>query len=192
MAYEQERASILQIVNAHSSVPVRPEFSTPAARLIIRRCATLKRKPPMVIQRFMDRVEDRPQGSAGGRDKTARDFFRKDYQDLPEERKGQVQDLHSAMFNPATPHPYFKAGLTFAEGHSLLVETYREESKRDLPKELQAAMIDFRNGLEKDLDESAKAHGFYQEYSRANQALRIAAVGPHRINQSTPIVTARR
>ena len=191
MAYEQERAAILQIVDKHSSVPVRPEFSTPAARLIVRRCETLKRKPPLVIQRFLDRA-DGPQGHDGVRDKMARDFFQTDYAALPEEKKMQVQDVHSHIFNPATPHPYTKAGMTFAEGHHLLLETYREEAKRDLPKELQAAMIDFRNGLEKDLDESAKAHGFYQEYSQANQNLKIATGPPHRINQSIPIVTARR
>jgi hypothetical protein len=191
MAFEAERGSIAQIVDRHSSVPVRAEFSTPAARLIVRRCEVLKRRPPLVIQRFLDRV-DGPRGTDGVRDKMARDFFQKDYAALPEDKKGQVLDLHNHMSNPATPHPYFKAGLTFAQGHNLLIETYREESKRDLPKELQAAMIDFRNGLEKDLDEAAKHAGFYQAYSLANQTLRIAAAGPHRINQSTPIVTARR
>lgn len=191
MAFEAERESISQIVDKHSSVPMGAEFSTPSARLIFRRCETLQRKPPLVIQRFMDRA-DGPQGHDGVRDKMARDFHGRDYKDLPEDKKGQVNDLHSALFNPATPHPYFKAGFTFGQGHGLLVEIYREEAKRDLPKELQAAMIDFRKGLEKDLDEAAKAHGFYLEYSRANQALLVAAAGPHRINQSIPIVTARR
>jgi hypothetical protein len=191
MAFEAERGRILQIADQHSSVPVRPEFSTPAARAIVRRCEEIKRKPPMVIQRFMDRANG-PKGKEGVRDKMARDFFRKDYESLPEAQKGQVDDVHSQLFNPATPHPYFKAGLTFAEAHSLLLDTYREETDRKLPQELQAAMIDFRCGLERDLDESAKTHGFYKAYSDANQALKIATAGQHRVNQSTPMATARR
>jgi len=191
MAYEQEREGIAQIVDKHSSVPVRPEFSSPAARLIVRRCQTLRRKPPLAIQRFLDRA-DGPKGQDGIRDKMARDFHGRDFQDLPEDKKNGVRELESAMSNPATPHPYFKAGLTFAQAHSLLIETYREETNRTLPQELRAALADFRTGLEKDLDESAKAHGFYQEYSKANQALRIAAAGPHRASQTIPMVTARR
>ena len=111
---------------------------------------------------------------------------------MPEEKKQQVIDAERALSNPAGQPPYFKAGLTFAEGHSLLVETIREEDKRNLPQELQTALADFGTALSKDLDDSAKHAGFYKSYSDANQALKIATAGPHRINQSIPIVAARR
>jgi hypothetical protein len=191
--YERERGQIEAIADKHGDVPVIPEFAAPAARLIIRRCATLRISPPLVIRRFQDRAEG-PKGPHGAQDKIGRDFYGTEYANLPPDRKAEVDSLHGALVsdNPATGHPYLKPGFNFAQARHLLIETYREESGRRYPQEIQTALADFRTGLEKDLDEAAKHAGFYPEYSRANTALRIATAGPHRAGQSIPIVTARR
>jgi hypothetical protein len=193
MAYEQERANIEAVADKHSHVPVIPEFSAPVARLILRRCATLKISPPLVVRRFQDRAEG-PKGQNGAVDKIGRDFYGKEYSDLTPDKRAEVDSLHSALgnHNPATGHPYLKPGLTFAQARHLLIETYKTEANEHYPQEIRTALADFRTGLEKDLDESAKAHGFYQEYSKANQALRIATAGPHRAGQTIPMITVRR
>jgi len=193
MAYEQERANIEAVADKHSHANVVPEFSAPVARLIMRRCATLKISPPLVIRRFQDRAEG-PQGPNGAVDKIGRDFYGKEYSDLTPEQRAEVDSLKSSLTyeNPATGHPYLKPGFTFAQARHLLIETYRAEATERYPQEIRTALVDFRTGLEKDLDESAKTHGFYPEYSRANQNLRIAAAGPHRASQTIPMVAARR
>jgi hypothetical protein len=193
MAYEQERGQIEAIAEKHGHVPVIPEFSAPVARLIVRRCATLKISPPLVIRRFMDRAEG-PQGPNGAVNKIGRDFYGKEYSDLTPSQQAEADSLRSALAseNPATGHPYLKPGFNFAQARHLLLETYREEMSTRYPQEVQTALADFRTGLEKDLDESAKMHGFYPAYSQANQSLKIATAGPHRAAQSIPIVTGRR
>ena len=187
--YEKERESIAQVVDDHASAPLLPEFSTPVARLIARRCATLKIKSPLVIRRFLDRSEG-PNGDNGVLDKLSRDFYSKEYQDLTPKQQEEMTSRRSALAysNPAEGHPYTKPGFTFAQGHNLLLATYREDTSR-FPGEVRAAMIDFRNALEKDLDEAAKHAGFFKQYSDANTALKIATAGPHRATQTIPIVS---
>jgi hypothetical protein len=191
--YEQERGQIEAVAEKHGHVPVVPEFSAPVARLIVRRCATLRISPPLVIRRFQDRAEG-PKGLNGAQDKIGRDFYGTEYSNLSPDKRAEVDSLHGSLtwVNPATGHPYLKPGFNFAQARHLLLETYREEVSTRYPQEIQTALADFRTGLEKDLDEAAKAHGFYPAYSEANQALRIATAGPHRAGQAIPIVTARR
>jgi hypothetical protein len=191
--YEQERGQIEAVAEKHGHAPMIPEFSAPVARLIVRRCRTLQISPPLVIRRFQDRAEG-AKGVTGAQDKIGRDFYGTEYSNLTPDKRAEVDSLHSSLVadNPATGHPYLKPGFNFAQARHLLLETYREEVSTHYPQEIQTALADFRTGLEKDLDEAAKVHGFYPEYSGANQALRIATAGPHRAGQSIPIVTARR
>jgi hypothetical protein len=190
VAYETERTNLEAVVDKHASVPVIPEFSAPVASRIVSRCRTLNISPPLVIQRFEDRAKE-PTGNHGVQDKISRDFYQRGFEDLPADKQKEVQNLHSAMFNPATPHPYFKAGLNFAQGRHLLLETYRLEASNKLPQDLRVALVDFRDGLERDLDDSARIHGFFKEYGNAIMALKTA-VSPHRESQAFPMATGRR
>ena len=195
MPYDRELNRILAISNKYAGTKVRPEFSEPAARRIVKRCKTLDRPIPLPVQRFMDRVEP----PAEIRDKMGRDLFGKPMSQLTSEQQGTVDAEHSRLissasgWNPADGHPYYKPGFTFAQMRHILLQTYRVEANYQythLP-ELKAALIDFRDAMETDLDEAAKDHGFYKEYSDANQALRTATSARHRINQSTPLTVGR-
>ena len=192
MAFDQERETIAQIVDSHGNAPLTPEFATPVARSIARRCMTLKIKPPLAISRFLDRA-DGPKGRNGAQDKLARDLHGKDFSELPVDKQQGIDSKYNslAMSNPASGHTYLKPGFTFAQGHNLMLAAIREESSKGLPQDVQAGLSDFVRALEKDLDESAKAHGFNQEYSQANLALRMATATtvPHRAGQSLPIPT---
>ena len=193
MAFDKERETIAQIVDSHGNAPLTPEFATPVARSIARTCVTLKIKPPLVISRFLDRA-DGPQGRSGIQNKLARDLHGKEYSELPEGKQQEIDSKYNSLAssNPATRHPYLKAGFTFAQGHNLLLAAIREQSSNSLPQQIRAGLFDFVSALERDLDEAAKRAGFYQSYSQANQALRIATAGPHRAAQAIPIVTGRR
>lgn len=57
MAFENEKQRIDAIVEKHADVPVSPDFSAPAARLLAHRCRTMKIAVPLVVRRFMDRAE---------------------------------------------------------------------------------------------------------------------------------------
>jgi hypothetical protein len=188
MAFEQERERIAQIVDKHGHVPMTPEYSAPVARHIVKYCQNLRIKPPLVIQRFMDRL-DGPKGQDGALDKLGRDLHGREYSELTEPQRQQITSIHSSLgnANPATGHPYLKPGFDFAQGHDLLVSAYGLSMDR-FQREIRASMQDFISGLEKDLDQAAKAGGFFKQYSDATTALRIATAGPHRINQSIPIV----
>lgn len=116
-----------------------------------------------------------PTPPVDARDKISRDFYGADYNQLPPEKQADVSALHGGLVNDAPDHPYLKSGLTFIQARHLLVETYREELSNSYPQEIKTALIDFRSGLEKDIDEAAKRAGFYPEYSRANHDLKTAA-----------------
>jgi hypothetical protein len=191
--YEKERANIERIADEHANVPVIPGHSAPVAARIARRCATLNISPPLVIQRFHDRVEG-IKGPNGAQDKIGRDFYGTKYRNLPPDKQAEVHSLHSSLVhaNRATGHPYLKIGLTFIQARHLLIETYRTEMNNRYPSDLRAALVDFRTGLEADLDAAAKNGGFFQAYARANTELKIATAGPHSARQTIPIVTARR
>jgi hypothetical protein len=193
MAFETERENIAQVVDKHGSAPLSPEFSAPVARSIVRHSIQLKINPPLVISRFMDRAEG-PKGANGALDKLSRDFHGKDYADLPADKQADMDSRHSslAMSNPATGHPYLKPGLTFAQGHNLLIAAFSEEKSSRFPQTIRAALSDFSKALEKDLDEAAKHPGFFKEYSDANMALKVATAGPHRAGQAIPIKAAAR
>ena len=184
MRYDAEIRNIEEIANTNADLPVKPAHSAPVARLIVRMCETKHVPVPLVVERFQDRVIG-PKGGYHG--KIARDFYGKHYHKLSADQQVKVGTLHSAL-GSSDGHPYLKKGLTFIQARHLLIETYREEFKaRNLPEEIRGALGDFRRGLEHDIDDAAKAGGFFSEYARANQALRIRAAGPHRANQSIPI-----
>ncbi|HKF56268.1 MAG TPA: hypothetical protein VKJ45_12510 [Blastocatellia bacterium] len=121
----------------------------------------------------MDRVTGAGSQTAG-RDKLARDFYQKDYQELPQKQQDDVDDLHGKLWNPAGTSGYLKKGLSFAEAHHLLLEAYRAETDKQYPQEIRSALMDFARGLEKDISEAAKAGGFYPEFSKAEKSLRAA------------------
>jgi len=192
MAFEQERERVMQVVDHHAKIPVIPVHSEGVARKIVQRAKVLKIQVPLVVRRFMDRLVDHD--SDGVRNKLARDLYGKDHSELDKSQQDRLWGMPSQLpgWSPAGPGPYSKAGLDFAQAHNLLLASYKEQSNMKLPQEMRAYLIDLSHGLEHDLDDASKSHGFYQEYSQANQALRIATAGPHRAGQSIPIVTARR
>lgn len=190
MAFEQEGETIAQIVEKHAKATFEPIHSAPVARAIVNNAKTLNIPAPMVIKRFIDRL-DGPVGYYGVQNKLARDLHGREYAELPEDEQESIKDVHREMFNPAFPHPYFKAGFDFAQAHNLLVSAYGQSLNR-FPQTIKAHMHDFIRALELDLDTSAKHSGFFKEYSDANTKLMIATAGPHRQNQSIPMATARR
>jgi hypothetical protein len=165
-----EMESLNKVIDDHAHSSVSPDFSAPSARLIVRRSETLKIKPPLVIRRFQDRV----MGPGSPEDKISRDFYRRDFRELKPEKQSEVQSLHSKLSNPATPHPYLSKGLTFTEAWHLLTEGYAAENDKKYPQEIRAALSDFCRGLEKDIGEAAKAGEFFDEFSKADKALRAA------------------
>ena len=188
MAFETERETITQIVDKHAKAPLTPAHSAPVARSIARHAEQLKIPPPLVIRRFMDRL-DGPKGDYGIQNKLSRDLHQKEYADLSEREQEAIRDDHHRMRNPAGSPAYFQAGFDFGQAHNLLLAAYAEE--KTVPRQLRSAMLDFISALEKDLDASSKHSGFYREYADANMKLYVAVNPPHRINQSIPIVARR-
>jgi hypothetical protein len=187
--FDSEVKQVEAIAQRHADAVLTPEHAAPVARRILQRCATLKIPAPSVILRFQDRAEHL-RGISAHHNKIARDFYGSDYASLSQDKQQQVTSLHSSLVseNPATGHPYLKPGFTFAQARHLLLETYRAERSNSYPQEIRTALVDFRAGLEKDLDEAAKRQGFFPEYSQANRNLRLATAGPHRATQPIPIV----
>jgi len=161
------------VVDSHAHFPVEPDFSKGWARSIVKRCETLKIKPPLVIRRFFDRVTG-PQGHDGQLQKLSRDFYQKDHQELTQKQRDDVDSLHSKLWNPAGTSDYLKPGLSFAEAYDLKLETYRAQTDKAFTPEIRSTLSDFARGLERDLEEAAKAGGFYPEYSKAEKSLRAA------------------
>ena len=191
MAFEQERERVMQVVDQHAKIPVIPEYSAGVARRIEQRAKVLKIQTPLPVRRLLDRLVDHDNDSLNN--KLARDLHGKEYAELNSAQRDNLPTARDLPgWSPAGPSTYAKAGLDFAQAHNLLIATYKEQSNMRLPQEMRAYLIDLSHGLEHDLDDASKSHGFYQEYSQANQALRIATAGPHRAGQSIPIVTARR
>ena len=56
MAFEKEKQVIEAITEKHADVPVRPDFSAPAANLLAHRCQTMNVAVPLVVRRFMERA----------------------------------------------------------------------------------------------------------------------------------------
>jgi hypothetical protein len=189
VAFDTERETIAQIVEQHAKAPLTPSHSAPVARSIVRHAEQLKMTPPLVIRRFMDRLEG-PKGDYGIQNKLARDLHQKEYAELPQDEQDAIRDVHHQMRNPAGNPPYFRSGMDFAQGHNLLIGAYSEE--KSATKQLRAGMSDFIRGMEQDMDEAAKHSGFYRQYADASLKLYMAANPPHKINQSIPIVAARR
>jgi len=159
----------------HYNAPVNPAHSLPAAERVVSRVRIIRKPVPLPVQRFMDRMSA-PKGQRL-RDKLARDLHSvPDYTSLPQDKQRGVDELHDALawHNPATGHPYLKAGLTFAEGRHILVQTYKEigSIRADYPQDVRHALNDFVTGLQKDLDDAAKRAGFYDQYSRTQADLR--------------------
>jgi hypothetical protein len=162
-----------KVVDAHSDFPVEPDFSKGWARSISRRCETLQIKVPLVIRRFMDRAIGTT-GTDGQLDKISRDFHGKDYRELSQQQQGDVDSLHSKLWNPAGTSEYLKSGLTFGEAYDLKLEAYRAENDKTFTQEIRSTLNDFARGLERDLQEAAKAGGFFDQFSKADKALRTA------------------
>lgn len=191
MAPTRELETLNTVVDDHSHTPMESEFSRGFARRILQRSQTLKTKPPLVIRRFFDRVTG-PQGDEGRQNKIARDFHGLDYKELTQKQRDAVDTLHGQLWNPAGSSEYLKPGLSFGEGYDLLLQAYRAENDKSYTQEIRAALNDFARALERDLEEAAKAGGFFDQFSRADKQLRQALAGPHRANQNIPIQAARR
>jgi len=184
MAYEQQRGAIRKIVEQHAKATFEPVHSAPVARSIAQHDKTLKTPPPMAVRRFLDRL-DGVSGDYGIQNKLSRDGFTKEYADLSEDQKNIVRDKQREMFNPAFPHPYFKAGFDFGTAYLLLIASYNETRTAG---KFKLSMSDFSKELEHDLDDSAKFNGFFQEWREANQQLRMATSTRHSATQNFPIV----
>jgi len=193
MAPTQELEALNKVVDDHSDVEVEPKYSSPSARLVVKRSETIGAKPPLVIRRFQDRVlGSRGSGDTGHRNRIARDFHGADYNELTPQQQDGVNDLLGKVSTPAGTFKYLKKGLSFGEAYELLIQSFGAQGDSKLAPEIKQGLIDFRNGLEKDISEAAKAGGFFDEFSKADKALRAAVAGPHKINQSTPIQATRR
>src|SRR5690348_15917632 len=107
----KELENLDTVVDDHSHFPVEPSFSKGWARSIIQRCEKLNIKPPIVIRRFQDRVTD-PKGHDGALQKIGRDFYGRDYNELTQKQRNDVDDLHSKLWNPAGTSEYLKKGLS--------------------------------------------------------------------------------
>jgi hypothetical protein len=174
-------------------VPLKPEYSNNWSRSIVKRCETLHIQVPLSIRRFMDRVLG-TKGHDGKLDKLSRDLYRKDYQELAPQQRDEVDSFHAKIWSPAGGSEYLgdQKGLTFGDAYDLRLEALREVNEGRYPQEIRTGLGDFAAGLARDLAESAKLHGFYDVYSKADRALFAAAAGPHRATQNIPIQPTRR
>ena len=178
MAPTQELELLNKVVDEHADVEVEPKYSSPSARLIVKRSETIGAKPPLVIRRFQDRVlGSRGSGDTGHRNRIARDFHGADYNELTQQQQDGVNDLLGKVQTPAGTFKYLKKGLSFAEAHELLIQSFGAQGDSKLAPEIRQGLIDFRNGLEKDMYDAAKQAGFLEQYSQADKALRGALDG---------------
>lgn len=171
-----ELTRLEDVTMEHYNAPVTPAHSLPAAQSLINRLKVIGKPVPLPVQRFLDRITA-PKGQAGLRDKLARDLHSApDYKSLPADKQAGVDEIAGAVqwHNPATGHPYNKAGLTFPQGRYILVQTYKEMGSipGDYPQDVRHKLTDFATGLEMDLEAAAKAGGFYPQYSGAVRDLK--------------------
>jgi hypothetical protein len=168
------------VVYRNGDYPVQPQYSQNWARGIVGRCKVKKIDPPLSIKRFLDRTAEL-KGESAERNKIARDFFGTDYNDLTKAKADEVDALHDESWRMKA---YLKPGLSFAEARRIRNEALLDEKNLRYPQEVRTALQDFRKGLEKDMEESAKAHRFHYEYSQALRAWNLEAPTQHSINQA--------
>jgi len=173
MAPVKEIEALDAVVDKHADFPVSPDFSKGWALRIVRRCKTLEIQSPLVIRRYLDRALG-PQSHYAERNKISRDFMGLEYGQLNQNQQDEVDNLHSKLWNPAGRSAYLRQGLTLIEAYHLKLEAYRAEQDKIFTPEIRAALNDFSRGRERDLEEAAKAGGFYPEFSKAEKSLRAA------------------
>lgn len=176
------------VVYRNGDFPVQPQYSQNWARGIVGRCKVKKLDTPLSIKRFLDRTVEL-KGWSAEVNKIARDFFGQDYNDLTKVKADEVDELHNEIWRAKA---YMKPGLSFAEARRIRNEALLDEKNLRYPQEIRTALQDFRKGLERDMEESAKAFRFHHEYSQALRAWNLEGSTQHTINQSFPIQPARR
>ena len=179
--------ALRQIDMLHGKAPLTPAHSLPVAEALVSRFQTIGKPVPLAILRFMDRAKGPQPGPAKDdfvRNKLARDLHGvSDFGSLSPANQSHVMSVEIEIRNPATGHPYQRAGFDFAQARHVLMDAYKLLGKAlSYPPDVRAKIGDFVNALEMDIVASAKRNGFYDQYSKRLNALRESIISRDKIS----------